>query len=49
MDELTEGVVGIAEAAGHLLLGQPVDEDGAQGLVLALQGTGGLPDVVFPG
>jgi hypothetical protein len=44
IDQLAEGVVGVAEAAGDLLLGQPVEEDGPQGLVLALQGCGGLAE-----
>ena len=42
MDELPEGVVGVAEAAGDLPLGQAIEEHSAEGLVLALQGTGGL-------
>jgi hypothetical protein len=36
MDELAEGIVAVAEAGGSLLLGLPPDEDGAEGLVLAL-------------
>ena len=44
MDELAEGAVGVAEAAGGLLLGEAGEEDGAEGLVLALQGTGGLSE-----
>jgi hypothetical protein len=49
MDELPESVVRIAEAVRHLLLGSSVDEDGPQGLVLALQGTGRFPDEVLAG
>src|SRR5262249_40925397 len=40
VDELAEGVVGVAETLGGLLLGQALDEDGAEGLVLALGGAG---------
>jgi hypothetical protein len=39
--ELAEGVVGVAEAVGDVLLGQAVEEDGAEGFVLSLGGTGG--------
>src|SRR5262245_59746005 len=42
MDALAEGIVGVAEAARGLLLGEPVEEYGAERLVLALQGAGGL-------
>ena len=41
MDQLAEGVIGIAEALGDLLLRQAVRQDGPQGLILALPGTGG--------
>jgi hypothetical protein len=40
--QLAEGRVVVAEALGHVLLAAAVDEDGAQGLVLALRGAGGL-------
>jgi hypothetical protein len=36
VDELAECVVGVAEAVGGVLLGDAIDEDGAEGLVLAL-------------
>jgi uncharacterized protein (DUF697 family) len=39
--ELTEGVVGVAETLGGILLGKAAVEDGAERLVLALGGTGG--------
>jgi hypothetical protein len=38
VNELAEGVVGVAELLGHLLLGAAIDEDGTQRLVLALAG-----------
>jgi hypothetical protein len=44
VDELAEGGVGVAEAAGHLLLGQPVEEDSPQGFILAVQRSGGFPE-----
>ena len=47
MDELAEGVVGVAEAPGGLLLGDAIDEDGPQGLVLALAGAAGLSEEVL--
>jgi hypothetical protein len=36
VDELAEGVVGVAETLGGVLLAEAFDEDGAEGLVLAL-------------
>jgi len=42
VDELTEGVVGVAETLGGVLLGQAVDEDGTEGFELSLSGAGGL-------
>jgi hypothetical protein len=44
MDQLAEGVIRIAEAVGRLLLGQPVEEDSPEGLVLTVQRTGGFPE-----
>jgi hypothetical protein len=44
VDELAEGVVGVAETLGGILLGQAVDEDGAEGFVLSLGWTGGLAE-----
>jgi hypothetical protein len=35
-DHDAEGAVGVVVAVGCLLLGQTVDEDGAEGLVVAL-------------
>jgi hypothetical protein len=42
VDELPEGVVGVAEALGGLLLGEAVEEDAAEGLVLTLGRARGL-------
>ena len=42
MDELAEGVVGVAETLGGIFLGSAAIEDGAERLVLPLGGTGGL-------
>jgi hypothetical protein len=42
VDELAKGVVVVAELLGGVLLGEAVEKDGAQRLVLALGGTGGL-------
>jgi hypothetical protein len=44
--ELAEGVVVVAETLGGLPLGQAAGEDGAEGLVLTLGGTGGLIEEV---
>ena len=44
VDQVAEGVIGVAEAVGDRLLGQAVEEDGAEGLVLALQGPGRLSE-----
>jgi hypothetical protein len=44
VDELPEGVVGVAEACGGVFLGQPFDEDGTQGFVLALPAFGGFSE-----
>jgi hypothetical protein len=41
-DQHAEGAVGVVVAMGCLLLGQAIDEDGAEGLVLALLGASGL-------
>jgi hypothetical protein len=41
-DELPEGVIGVAEALGDCDLGLTVEEDGSEGFVLTLGGTGGL-------
>jgi hypothetical protein len=46
MDELPEGVVGVAETPSHLLLGAAVNEDGSQRLVLALSDARGLQEEV---
>jgi hypothetical protein len=43
-DEQAEGAVGVAETPRGVLLGQPVDEDGAEGFVLALLRAGGLEE-----
>jgi hypothetical protein len=40
--ELSEGFGGVAESLGGILLGQAVDEDGAEGFVLSLGGAGGM-------
>jgi hypothetical protein len=42
VDELAEGGVGVAEACGDVFLGQAVEEDGAEGFVLAVPAVGGL-------
>jgi hypothetical protein len=42
VDELAKGVVAVAELLGGVLLRKAVEKDGAQGLVLALGGAGGL-------
>jgi hypothetical protein len=42
LDQQAEGAVGVVEAAGGLLLGQASEEDGAEGLVLALLRASGL-------
>jgi hypothetical protein len=42
VDQLTKGIVVIAEPQGGVLLGEAVDKDGAEGLVLTLGGTAGL-------
>jgi hypothetical protein len=46
---LAEGVVVVAEALGDVLLAAVVDEDGAQGLVLALRGAGRLEEEAAAG
>jgi hypothetical protein len=38
MAQHMEGAHGLAEGAGHIRHGAPLDEGGAQGLVLALPG-----------
>ena len=40
-DQDTETARGITEAAGSLLGGEFLDEEGAQGLILAVGGVGG--------
>src|SRR5262249_39711142 len=47
--QLAEGIVVVAEALGHVLLAAAVEEDGAQGLVLALRGGGGLQEEAAAG
>jgi hypothetical protein len=47
VDELSEGVVGVAEPPGGILLGQTLDEDGPEGFVLSLGGTAGLMEEVL--
>ena len=44
VDQDAEAARGIAEAAGGLLGGESVDEEGAQGFVLAVGGVGGLEE-----
>jgi hypothetical protein len=44
VDELAKGIRGVAEAGGSGVLGQALQEDGAESLVLALGGTGGLAE-----
>jgi hypothetical protein len=46
---LAEGGIVIAETLGHVLLAAAVQKDGAQGLVLALRGTGGLQEEAVAG
>jgi hypothetical protein len=47
MDQLPEGVVGVAEFAGDLLLGPAIEEDGAEGLVAAMPRAGGMGEEVM--
>ena len=50
VDELSEGVVGVAEPPGGILLRQTLDEDGPEGFVLLLQDSlGSEKEVGFPG
>jgi hypothetical protein len=44
MDQDAEATWGVAEAAGDLGAGEAVDEEGAEGLVLAVGGVGGLEE-----
>ena len=44
VDQDTEAARGIAEAAGDLGAGEAIDEEGAEGLVLAVGGVGGLEE-----
>jgi hypothetical protein len=44
VDQDAEGGVGVAEAAGGFLLGNALDEDGAEGLLRALRGASGLQE-----
>ena len=46
MDQLPEGVVGVSEVAGDLLLRPAIEEDGAEGLVAAVQCAGGMGEEV---
>jgi hypothetical protein len=46
VDQLAERIVGVSELSGDLLLGPVVDEDGAEGLVAALQGPRGMGEEV---
>jgi hypothetical protein len=46
---LAEGGVDVAEALGRALLAAVVDEDGAEGLILALWDTGGLREEAAAG
>lgn len=46
MDQLAKGAVSVSELVGDLLLGSLLDEDGAEGLVAALQGPGGVGEEV---
>ena len=48
-DQLAEGAIGIAEFLGDLLLGEAIDKDAAQGLVLPLGGATGLEEEVTVG
>lgn len=47
MDELAKGGVAVAEALGGVRLGEAVEKDGAERLVLALGGTRGLLEKVL--
>jgi hypothetical protein len=44
MDKDTEASRGISEALGDFGSGEPIDEEGAQGLVLAVSRVGGLEE-----
>jgi hypothetical protein len=46
VDQLPEGAVGVSELAGDLLLGPAVEEDGAEGLVAAVERAGGMGEEV---
>jgi len=46
MDEDAEALRGVAEALGSLCGGEPLDEEGTQGLVLTLGGIGGLKEAM---
>ena len=43
-DQQAEGAVGVAEALGDFLLRPSLDEDGAEGFILALPGAGGFEE-----
>ena len=43
-DQRAERVVGVAELLGDLAQGSMLDEDGAEGLVLAMEGLGGFEE-----
>jgi len=47
VDELAKGGVAVAEALGGVRLGEAVEKDGAERLVLALGGTRGLLEKVL--
>jgi hypothetical protein len=44
MDQDTKAARGVAEAAGDFDTGEAVHEEGAEGLVLAVSGVGGLEE-----
>jgi hypothetical protein len=46
MDEDPEALWGVAEASGSLSGGDPLDEEGTQGLVLAMGGMGRLEEAM---
>jgi hypothetical protein len=49
VDELAERAIAVSELMGDLLLGPPVDEDSAEGLVAAVVGPVGLGEEVAAG
>jgi hypothetical protein len=46
VDQLAERAVGVSELVGDLLLGPPFDEDGPEGFVAAMEGSGGVAEEV---